>query len=218
MSRRLVVVRPEPGNARTVAAARAAGWTVDAMPLFAVRPLAWTAPDPAGFDALLLTSANAVRHGGEGLAALRPLPVLAVGQATAAAARAAGFRVALTGEEDGAALIASARRMGFARLLHLAGRDHRALDVAALVPVYVSEAVPPPADAPARLAGAVVLLHSPRAARCVAALASDRAATALAAISAAALAAAGPGWRHGVAAAHPTDAALLAAAATLAAD
>jgi uroporphyrinogen-III synthase len=35
------------------------------MPLFAIVPLDWTAPDPAQFDGLVLTSANAVRHAGE---------------------------------------------------------------------------------------------------------------------------------------------------------
>ena len=34
------------------------------MPLFEVEPVAWEAPDAGGFDGLLLTSANAVRHGG----------------------------------------------------------------------------------------------------------------------------------------------------------
>lgn len=213
--RRLVIVRPEPGNTRTATAARRAGWRVDQMPLFAVRPLAWVPPDPAGFDALILTSANAVRHGGTGLAALRALPVLAVGEATASAAHRAGFTVALAGTADGAALAAEARRGGYQRLLHLAGREHRALADATVVPVYASEPLPPPDDIAGRLAEAVVLLHSPRAAARVAALAADRAATALAAISPAALAAAGPGWRASVAAEVPTDAALLAAAALL---
>ena len=57
------------------------------MPLFSVESLAWKVPDAASFDALLLTSANAVRQAGAGLTQLRGLPVHAVGAATATAAR-----------------------------------------------------------------------------------------------------------------------------------
>ena len=212
--RRLLVVRPEPGNSRTVAAALAFGWAAEAMPLFVATPLAWTPPDPAGFEALVLTSGNAVRHGGDGLAALRSLPVLAVGEATAAAARAAGFIVALTGDADADALV-SAARYDRRRLLHLGGRERTVLAGVSAMSVYASEALPLPADAAARLRGATVLLHSARAARAVAAITADRAATDIAAISPAVLAAAGEGWRAAVVAAVPTDAALLAAAATL---
>ena len=212
MSRRLVVVRPEPGNARTVAAAIAAGWEAEPLPLFAVRPLAWTPPDPAGFDALLLTSANAVRQGGPGLAALAGLPVLAVGAVTASAARDAGLAVALTGERDGAALVTLAGAHGFHRLLHLSGRERHVLPAAAAIAVYASEPVAPPPDLAERLAEATVLVHSTRAARRLARLVGDRSTTTLAAISPAVLAAAGAGWRGAVAAGRPTDTALLAAA------
>lgn len=213
-ARRLVVVRPEPGNARTVAAARALGFAAAAMPLFGVAPLPWTPPDPAGFDALVLTSANAVRHGGDGLDALRGLPVLAVGAATAAAARAAGFVVAATGSADAAALIDAAS--SYPRLLHLGGRDRVMVPVTAGIAVYASDPLPVPADAAALLHGATVLLHSARAAQAVAALPVERDATAVAAISPAVLEAVGAGWRRGAAAARPSDAALLCVAASLA--
>jgi uroporphyrinogen-III synthase len=214
--RRLVILRPEPGNGRTAAAARAAGWSVDAMPLFAVTPIAWTPPDPHRFDALLLTSANAVRHAGPGLATLACLPVIAVGEATAAAARDAGLPVAVIGCTDAAAAVATARTGGWQRLLHLAGRDRVDLHGVVSMTVYASDRVPAPGDLAARLDGATVLVHSPRAARALAELATTRARTAIAALSPAVLAAAGSGWRDAVAAALPTDEALFAAAATLA--
>ena len=88
----LIVVRPEPGCAATLAAARELGFAAEGHPLFAVRALGW-APPPAQFDALLIGSANAVRHAGPGLAAYAALPVYAVGAATAAAAREAGLTV-----------------------------------------------------------------------------------------------------------------------------
>ena len=215
MKRRLVVVRPEPGNARTATVARALGWRVDAMPLFAVSPLAWTPPDPSAFDALLLTSANAIRHAGPALMTFRTLPVIAVGAATAAAASTAGLTVALTGDRDAAALVGAGRERGFHRLLHLAGRDRVEQAGVCAVSVYASKALAPPADAAERLSGAVVLLHSPRAAQAVAEIAADRTSIAVAALSLAVLDAAGPGWRATATAAEPTDAALLAAAATL---
>ena len=213
--RRLMVVRPEPGNARTVATAIAAGWLAEAMPLFAVRPLLWTAPDPSGFDALLMTSANAARHAGAGLAALAQLPVLAVGDATAAAAREAGLSVVLVGRHDGAAMIEGGAAYGYRRLLHLAGRERATLPVVAAMSVYASEPLPPPVDLARRVTGASVLLHSTLAARRLATLVGDRRATRVAAISPAVLDAAGGGWRDRVAASCPTDAALLAAAAVL---
>ena len=67
------------------------------------------------------------------------------------------------------------------------------------------------------LAGTVALLHSARAARRLAALVDGRrSAISLAALSPAVAAAAGAGWGHVAAADAPSDAALVALAATLA--
>ena len=96
--RRLVIVRPEPGASATLAKARDLGLDGVAMPLFEIEPVEWQAPEASGFDGLLLTSANALRHGGGQLGALRGLRVYAVGEATAEAARAAGFDIAGTGD------------------------------------------------------------------------------------------------------------------------
>lgn len=103
--RPLLVLRPEPGNAATVRSARALGLDPIASPLSELHPLPWVLPDPDRFDALLLGSANAVRLAGAGLAALRGLPVHAVGEATAKAAREAGFTIAATGEGGLQALV-----------------------------------------------------------------------------------------------------------------
>lgn len=211
----MVVVRPPPGDARTLADLRAHGIDADTVALFAVVPLAWTPPDPDDYDALLLTSANAIRHGGAALATLRALPVVAVGGATARAATAAGFDVALTGDGDVAAVMRGAATKGLTRLLHLAGRDRVAAGTDA-ISVYASEELPVAATATAGFADATVLLHSGRAATRVAALVDrdriDRARVRLAAFSAAVAHAAGAGWREVAIAATPTDAALIAAA------
>ncbi|WP_419809333.1 uroporphyrinogen-III synthase [Sphingomonas sp.] len=210
-----LVLRPEPGNARTTARLTAAGVTVRSCPLFAVTPVAWQVPDPAAYDALLFTSANAVRQGGAGLAGLTGLPVIAVGEATAAAARDAGFVVSLTGSDDATAVIAAAPD----RLLHLAGRDRRALTGIDAITVYASDALAMPAGATRAWAGCVALLHSERAAGRFADLAArddaDRAAIAIAALSPAVATAAGDGWATCAVAAAPTDAALIAVAVAL---
>ncbi|GAA0736218.1 uroporphyrinogen-III synthase [Sphingomonas japonica] len=219
--RPIAVLRPEPGASATAGRIAAAGMTALRLPLFAVVPVAWQVPDPAGFDSLLLTSANAVRHAGEGLRSLAGLPVLAVGQATADAARAAGLTVAVTGTHGVGALGEWAQAMGFARALHLAGRDRtEALALAADTRVvYASERVDPPADAVAALGGAVALVHSPRAGSALRDVAGDlRPSIRVVAISAEALEAIGGGWDSTAIAALPSDAALIDAARTLAID
>jgi uroporphyrinogen-III synthase len=210
VSRPLAVLRPEPGNAATAARIEALGLRAIRLPLFAVRPLDWMPPDTAAIDALLITSANAVRHGGPGLASLRHLPVIAVGQATARAAAAAGFTVEATGE--GGVHDVLWRTVG-RRLLHLSGRDVAGESGLPGIAVYASE--PVRADA-SPLNDSVALIHSPRAAARLAELVEDRARVRIAAISAAAAAAAGDGWAASAVAAQPSDAAVIAAARTLA--
>lgn len=212
MSREALVLRPEPGNARTSAALRQARWTVHSLPLFEVKALSWAVPDIGHYDALLLTSANAVRHGGSGLDQLRGLPVVAVGQATAAAARAAGFRVASVGGGGATAAVAAAGQTG--RLLHLGGRHHVAVPGVDALAVYTSEAVAVPAGALAGYEAPTALVHSVRAAeRLEQLVARDgvaRGAWCVAALSPAIANAAGEGWGRIQVAQEPSDAALLA--------
>jgi uroporphyrinogen-III synthase len=216
----VIVLRPEPGASETVARARELGLEAMSIPLFKVEPLEWRVPDANRFDALLLTSANAVRHGGAGLGTLNALPVHAVGEATAEAARAAGFTVATIGE-GGIDLLMAALDPGL-RLLHLCGEPRRPpadpRQAITAVPVYRSRAIEPALDLCAA-SEAVVLVHSPRAADRFAEL-IDRAeiprrSVAIAAISEAAAAAAGEGWAAIHVADAPTDDALLALAARL---
>ena len=223
MSRAFAVLRPEPGNAATAAAIEALGLTAIRLPLFEIRAIDWVAPEASRFDALLLTSANAPRHAGPGLSALRGLPVHAVGDATAAAAREAGLDVVAVGDRDGAALVAAAAAGGARRALLLGGRD-RAVEghpiIAETIAVYASEPIAAALEALDQLAGSVVLLHSARAARRVADLVDragiDRRTIRIAAISAAAADAAGGDWDRIAAAAVPDDATLIALARSLA--
>jgi uroporphyrinogen-III synthase len=56
-----------------------------------------------GFDAVMLTSANAARLAGDAMASFTALPCYAVGEASAAAAADAGFADIRVGPSDGAA-------------------------------------------------------------------------------------------------------------------
>ena len=147
--------------------------------------------DLSGAQAILLTSANGARA----LAAASPddaarrLPVLAVGCATARAARDAGFGAvtAADGDVDALAALATARlRPGEGRLVHVAGRVSTG-DLAArlcaagfeaermaLYDAVAAKALSPPARRALEaqtLAG--VALYSPRTAHLFAKLARD---------------------------------------------
>jgi uroporphyrinogen-III synthase len=217
--RPLVVVRPEPGASATAAAAREIGLDVITLPLFAIEQVEWTAPDPAKFDALLLTSANAVRQAGAGLDKLRSLPAHCVGEATAAAARDAGLDVASVGAAGVDSLLASLEPMD---LLHLTGTERRVPVSAAQriepIAVYRAAELPPP-DSLNEIEEAVVAVHSPRAAARLSELTGQeglrRHTTAIVAMSPEAAQAAGDRWQSVTAAAQPTDSALLAIAARL---
>lgn len=210
---KLLILRPEPGASATATKARALGLEPLVLPLFAVEAVAWAVPDLTRFDALLLTSANAVRYGGNGLRVLARLPVAAVGAATAEAARDAGLNVRWVGERGVTALVEQLPPN--LRLLHLAGKDRVAAG-GAVVPVTVYRAAPLTVALP-RLDRQVIALHSPRAARRLAELVavSDRREARVAAISATAAAAAGDGWREVAIATSPDDDCLLALAASL---
>lgn len=211
----VLVLRPEPGAGATVERARARGLDAVAIALFEVEPVDWRAPQAGTFDALLLTSANAIRHGGRQLDELRHLQVYAVGEQTANAAREAGFLVARTGEAGIDRLLGSIA--GDLKLLHLCG-VHRQLGTGArqhirAIPVYRSTPIDAPDLSSAR--DRVALIHSPRAGRRFAELVNDRATISIAAISRAAADVVGGGWKSVEAADQPTDEALLALAAML---
>lgn len=219
MTRRLAVLRPEPGNSATAARAEALGLTVIRLPLFAVRPVAWTAPDPDIHDALILTSANTIRHGGEALRSMLALPVLAVGERTATMARSAGFDVMAAGAADVAALLTLAEARGIRRALFVGGRDRIPVNsgvIAAAITVYASDALALAPGEIEALDGAVALLHSARAAHRLGELVADRSRIRLAALSDAILDAAGAGWAGGLAATAPDDGMLLGVARMLA--
>lgn len=211
---RLLIVRPQPGAAATAARVAAIGHDALVHPLLATEAVDWAMPGDHP-DAVILTSAAAVRHAGRRADALQSLPALCVGEATAAAARAVGWQLPQAGPGTLQALLDAAAAGPHRRLLHLAGEDRTEVQVPpglniTVVIVYRAGLQP----LPALPAVDAVLLHSPRTAGHFAAewdrLGGSRAAIGLHAISAATLAAAGPGWGAAHIAASPDEAALLA--------
>jgi|1186.fasta_scaffold41271_2 uroporphyrinogen-III synthase len=213
--RSVLVLRPEPGASVTVEQARERGLHAVASPLFEVQPVAWKAPDAAGFNGLLLTSANALRYAGGQLQKFRALPAYVVGEATGEAARDAGFDVAASGDDGVDRLLGSIEPD--LKLLHLCGQHHREAAAArqkvTAIPVYAAKAVDDPGLDAAE--GAVALIYSPRSGRRFAELVANRASIAIAAISGAAADAVGAGWERIETAQEPTSNALLALAARL---
>ena len=220
MTRPVIAIRPEPGCTATVEAARDIGIVIKGWPLFEVRSLAWEPPPPDEIDALLLGSANAVRHGGPWLEPFHSKPVYAVGDATAAAVEEAGFVIAAVGQGGLQPLLDSLA--GPLRLLRVTGSEHVSLLPPAGVAIetriaYESVPLPLPPERAERLGGgALVLLHSAAAARHFASecdrLAVPRRAVSLAALGPRIASAAGEGWREVRSAPEPREAALLALA------
>lgn len=227
MSAPLFLFRPEPGWSASAAAAHRLGLQVAGHPLSRIEAMAWSAPNPRAFDAILAGSANVFRHGGEGLNELVKLPVLAVGETTAEAAREAGFAVQCVGT-GGLQTVLDGLPRRMTKLLRLCGERRvplaapAALSIAERV-VYRGVDLAVGNEACELLGGGgVVLLHSGETARHFAAectrLAIDRSKLALVLIGPRLLKSAGSGWRGVHIASTPGDGALLASAELLCKD
>ena len=224
MSPPLLVLRPLEGALQTERRAKALGLPVVVDPLFAVEPIAWSAPEAGDFDALLLTSANAIKFGGARLDAYRSLPVLAVGEKTADAAKKAGFQVETTGNSDAEYLLSQLVDGSCRNILWLAGEQHTAITSQDrnihVAPVYRARALVLGEQAKACLADeTVILLHSTRAARQILSeldrLKLSKSRHHVLAFSEKVAEAAGKGWKSVQSADHPDDDALLSLASTL---
>ena len=94
-----MITRPEPGASDTARRVTAFGLLPVLAPCLTIQPLPLRVP--AGVQAVLVSSGNAIPAL---LEALHGLPLLAVGDATAARARAAGFTRVHSADGDAAAL------------------------------------------------------------------------------------------------------------------
>lgn len=225
MTRPLFVFRPEPGLRVTLETAASIGLEALGCSLFEVRPVEWSAPPRDEFDALLVGSSNAFRHGGSSLAKLEGLPVYAVGEATAEGAREKGFLVTLTGKGGLQNLLdeIAGRELKFLRLagekmvdlVPPAGITIETRVVYRTVPLEIS----PTVSKTMREEGGVAVLHSGEAARRLISecerLGIDRKTITIAALGPRIADIAGEGWEAVHTAAQPLDAELLALAQAL---
>lgn len=224
MTEAIVAIRPEPGLSATIAAGQAAGLAIAGYPLFEIEPLPWQAPPHDSVDGLLIGSANAIRHGGDALAQLRDKPVHAVGQATADAAREAGFTVATVGK---GMLQGVVDRLGEgpASYLRLAGEERVAVTSPPQVSITIRtlyRIVPQPfpkALEQTLREGALVMLYSAAASRHFAAecdrLAIDRSGIRVASLAPRIAEPLGEGWRGVRSAECPSQSSLLALVADM---
>src|SRR6266702_444517 len=128
----VLVTRPHPDDEATAAALRARGFEVLKAPMLRFEPVPFHDDADARYGAVIVTSANALRAIASHLAGSRllKLPLFAVGEHTASAARDAGFGEVLTARGDAAALrdlvlaaVKSKQLKKGATLLYLAGAD-----------------------------------------------------------------------------------------------
>lgn len=223
MSLRIAITRAAPEAARTAARVAALGAIPILAPLLTIAPRAFDA-NIAGAQALLFTSANGVRAFAAASPA-RAVSVLTVGDATATAAREAGFSDVQSADGDGAALAALAaatRDPKAGALLHISGA-HVAVEIAGVLAAagfsaerrIAYEAVAASALPPALLEPLdIVLFHSARAAAVFSQLGAPNAPARIAACLSPAVAAAASfsAWKQIVVAPAPREDALLQAA------
>jgi uroporphyrinogen-III synthase len=128
----ILVTRPEPDNETTAAALRARGFGVLLAPMLRFEPLAFHDDADARYGGVIVSSANALRAIEADLPGSRllTLPLFAVGERSADAARRAGFRDVAVGDGNAAALrdliVAGVRGKTLKKastLLYLAGAD-----------------------------------------------------------------------------------------------
>lgn len=128
----ILVTRPHPDIETTAASLRARGHAVLLAPALKFEPVAFHDESESGYGAVIVTSANALRAIASQLPdlGLLTLPLFAVGEHTAAAAREAGFVEVIVAGGDAASLrdqvVRSAREKVMKKkdtLLYLAGAD-----------------------------------------------------------------------------------------------
>lgn len=173
--RRVWVTRAEPGAARTADRLTALGFTPLVAPLLTLAPLPGAldaAPSPDAVAVLALTSPNGVEAFAPLIPRFRDHPVFAVGDATAEAARAAGFADVRSAAGDIHALARLIAAEAPPGPLLAPGAREPAGDLPALLPDRPVQRLPIYAafetHAPAPEFFDAVMLHSPRAARALA--------------------------------------------------
>ena len=174
MADRVWITRAQPDADRTARRLADLGYEAVVAPVLTIQSLAFEPPAPATIAALAFTSANGVAAFAGFASAFRNHPVFTVGAATAEAARTAGFTQVQSADGDAQALARLLAEAAATGPVLAPGAAQPAADLQALtgpgvriLPLAVYEAVETGVAVPAFDA---VLIHSPRAARAVAAL------------------------------------------------
>jgi uroporphyrinogen-III synthase len=128
----ILVTRPHPDDEATALSLRARGFEVLLAPMLRFEPVAFDDDEEMRYGAVIVTSANALRGIERQLRdrGLLKLPLFAVGEHTAAAARSVGFEKVIPAKGGAASLrdlvLASAKTKALKKsspLLYLAGAD-----------------------------------------------------------------------------------------------
>src|SRR5580692_1903209 len=128
----VLVTRPRPDNEATAASLRARGFEALLAPMLRFEALAFQDVSDTRYGAVIVTSANALRGFAKQPAGQRllKLPLFAVGEHTAAAARDAGFDKVISANGDATALreavlagVKAKQLKKASPLLYLAGAD-----------------------------------------------------------------------------------------------
>jgi uroporphyrinogen-III synthase len=128
----VLVTRPHPDNEATAASLRARGFEALLAPMLRFEALAFQDDSDTRYGAVIVTSANALRGFAKQPAGQRllKLPLFAVGEHTAAAAKDAGFDKVISARGDAAALreavlagVKARQLKKTSPLLYLAGAD-----------------------------------------------------------------------------------------------
>jgi uroporphyrinogen-III synthase len=128
----VLVTRPHPDDETTAAALGARGFEVLCAPMLRFEAVAFHDDEDVRYGAVIVTSANALRGIEPHLngSRLLKLPLFAVGERTAAAARSAGFQNVIAANSDAAGLrdlvltsVKTKTLKKAATLLYLAGSD-----------------------------------------------------------------------------------------------
>ncbi len=128
----VLVTRPQPDDEATAAALRIRGFAVLTAPMLRFEPVAFRDDEDARYGAIIVTSANALRGLEPHLKGSRllKLPLFAVGERTAAAARGVGFENVIAADGDATTLrdlvLAGVKAKELKKaspLLYLAGAD-----------------------------------------------------------------------------------------------
>src|SRR5947209_7248188 len=128
----ILVTRADPDNQATAAALRIRGFEVLLAPMLRLEAVAFHDDADARYGAVVVTSANALRGIESHLKGHRllELPLFAVGEHTADAARSAGFTCVISADGDATSLrdrvlasVQAKRLRKASTLLYLAGAD-----------------------------------------------------------------------------------------------